>query len=61
MGSPYLIIMPGIIKEKVMGSGDDPEKLAEDMEGLAKANPGKTLSLRGPEGELLHTTTYLPG
>lgn len=60
MNHPYLIVVPGIIGEKCLGGGDDPEKLAEDMHALAKLHPGKTLSLRGPNGELIHTTTYVP-
>lgn len=57
---PYLIIAPGILTEKVVGGGDNPEKLAEDMETLARQYPGKTLTLRGPNGELVHAATYIP-
>lgn len=49
----YVIVMPGIIKEKLVGSGPDPEALAETMIAVSRANTGKTYTLRSPEGALV--------
>ena len=55
--SKYLIVKPGIVTEKVVGGGDDPEKLAEDMIAIADTDKGVTYSIRGPQGALVFTYT----
>lgn len=56
---PYVLVRTGRIigRETLVGSSDDPEKLADNADALAPLHPGQTFTVRGPQGEALYTTT----
>ena len=54
---PYVLVKTGRIagNEKLIGSGDDSEVLADNADALASADRGSTYSVRGPDGKLLYS------
>lgn len=53
----YVLVRTGRIigRETLIGSSDDPERLADNADALAPLHPGQTFTVRGPQGEALYT------